>query len=132
MRSICLIAVLICLSGMAAEKEPAKLPPVLTVKDATVFQGHFKMIMNQIKSADKATITKENKNTLVAAFAAVSQEQPQHKFNCCMEYEGWFLFSNMGLSKEFKIEDAQNLNIIFHNGFAVRKGDNKVYSFGFW
>jgi hypothetical protein len=132
MRLICSIAVMICLSGVAAEKEPEKLPAILRSKDATAFQDHFKMIMNQIKSVDKPTITKESMKTLDAAFAAVVQEKPQHKFNCCMEYEGWFLFSNMGLLKDFKIEDAQNLNIIFHNGFAVRKGDDKVYSFGFW
>ena len=132
MRTICSIAMLICLSGIAAEKEAGKLPPVLTLKDATIFQRHFNLIMDQIKRTDKPTVTKENMNTLEAAFAAVSQEKPQHKINCCIEYEGWFLFSNVGLGKVLDIKDPVNLSIVFHNGFAVRKGDNRVYLFGFW
>jgi hypothetical protein len=132
MRLIYLLTLLLCLSGYSAEKESEIRPPVLSLKDEVAFREHFKLIMNQIKSADKPVNANAPLDTIDAAIAVVSQQMPKHKINCCMEYQGWFFFSTTGLAKDVDINDVGNFRILFLSGFAVRKGEAKVYSFSFW
>ena len=107
-----------------AEDAVPKAPRVLSEEDAKKISMHLDLIIQQV-TASKATKKLSAKtDSLIAGQKAVQEfMKADRRIVACVEYEGWFMFGTV---------EGDNDRFAFHEGYAVKKGDDAVWHFGFW
>ncbi len=137
MRFFLLILAIGFMLKFAASAEEKEAPAVEAFqieikKDDANFSEHFESIVGQVTCKDivpKAVLTKPPES-LKDAWNFLKKDRQFKRVWCFAEWNGWYLFSTMGGID--KTAPNMNLSLVFHDGFALKKGTDKVYYFGFW